>query len=82
MQNGIERLYPQNNHLHILSRCALPSQASSRRFLFIAEHYKCGRANFRYGIADMGSSADLVKDELKIHSEQPGQISHLNVHFF
>ncbi len=44
MQNGIEGYFPQKIIPHTLSRCALSYQASSRRFLFIAEHDKCGRA--------------------------------------
>ena len=44
MQNGIEGCFPQKIIPHTLRRCALSSQASSRRFLFLAEHDKCGRA--------------------------------------
>lgn len=36
---------------HTSSKCVLFYQASSGRFLFIAEYYKCGRANIRYGIS-------------------------------
>jgi hypothetical protein len=43
MQNGIEGCFPQKNIPHTLRRCALSYQASSHRFLFIAEHDKCGR---------------------------------------
>lgn len=33
-----------------MRRCALSYQASSRRFLFLAEHYKCGRAKLLYSL--------------------------------
>src|SRR6266852_1451301 len=45
MQNGIEVCFPQKIIPHTLSRCALSYQARSRRFLFIAEHDKYGRAS-------------------------------------
>ena len=44
MQNGIEGCFPQKIIPHTLRRRALSDQASSGRFLFSAEHYKCGRA--------------------------------------
>ena len=47
MQNGFEGCFPQKIIPHTLSRFALSYQASSSRFLVIAEHYKCGRATFQ-----------------------------------
>lgn len=44
MPNGIEGCFPQKIIPHTLSRCALSYKTSSSHFLFIAEHYKCGRA--------------------------------------
>jgi hypothetical protein len=46
MQNGIEGCFPQKIIFHTLRRCVLSFQASSRRFLFIVEHDKCGRTDF------------------------------------
>jgi len=43
MQNDIEGCFLQKIIPHTLRRYALSDQASSGRFLFIAEHYKCGR---------------------------------------
>jgi hypothetical protein len=44
MQNGIEGYFPLKNIPHVSKRHTLTYQASSRHFLFIAEHDKCGRA--------------------------------------
>jgi len=49
-QNGIEGYFPQKIIPHAVSRCEMSYQASSRHFLFLAEHGKCGRTNIRYGI--------------------------------
>src|SRR5438477_1106836 len=58
MQNGIEGCFPPRIIPHTLRGCALSSQASSRRFLFRAEHDNCGRAKFgmasQHGVQDAG----------------------------